>query len=233
MLLFLAAFGCSGEPDPAPAPPMGEPPAGAPPAGGPPPGPGGPGGPDGPGGPPEGAALLTNATISSAAVSLVQVKNGDAEVPATITGVTGALNFASGEAAGGELKIDVNTWASGDAGRDINVRTFFFKGADHPEATFTLESLENLPEKPLLAGTEASAVAKGTLSLYSGSVPVSASVNIARTETGYTLKTTEDFTVSIAALSLGENLAELIKVCAHESVDDSVRIGVDLSLTTE
>ena len=150
-----------------------------------------------------------------------------------MTGVTGALNFASGAEAGGELTINVGSWASGDAGRDANVANYFFKATENASATFALSALENLPEKPLLPGTEAMAIAKGTLTTYTGSAPVEANVKVVRTDAGYTVQTTEDFVVSIAALSMGENLAELIRICAHESIDDSVRVGVNLTLTAD
>ena len=189
----------------------------------------------GQGGPDDGLVgiPITKATISSAEISFVHVKNGDVEVPATMAGVTGELDFASGAKSAGELTINVGTWASGDAGRDANVQNYFFRATEHASATFSLDALENLPEKPLLPGTEAMAVAKGTLTTYTGSAPVTANIKLARTETGYTVQTTEDFIVSIAALSMGENLAELIRICAHESIDDSVRVGVNLTLTTE
>ena len=234
MLLILAALGCSGDSTPPAVNPGGNPEAGGP---GSPGGPGGPGGPGSPGGNPEagnvtGPPPVTKGTISTAELKLIQVKNGSAEVGATITGVTGSLDFSPGVAAG-ELKIDVSTWASGNEGRDNNVRGTFFQAVEHPEATFTLESLENLPEKPLLIDTEANAVAKGTLSMYAGSVPVSANIKISRTETGYSLQTTEDLTVSIEGLGMSENLTALMALCAHQSVDDTVRIGVNLTLTTD
>jgi len=175
----------------------------------------------------------TTGTVSAAEVKLIQVKNGSAEVGATITGVTGSLNLLPGDTASGELTFDVGTWASGDAGRDANVRGTFFKAAEHAEATFTLESLEGMPEKPMLPDTTATAVAKGTLALYAGSVPVSANVTLSRSTDGYTLQTTEDFTVSIAGLGLSENLTELMVLCAHKSIDDSVRVGLDLTLSAE
>ncbi len=127
----------------------------------------------------------------------------------------------------------MSTWASGDEGRDANVRGTFFKAAEHAEATFTLESLEGLPDKPLLPNTEAMAIAKGTLALYAGSVPVTASVKITRSPEAYTLQTTEDFVVSIAGLGMSENLSELMVLCSHKSVDDSVRVGINLTLSAE
>jgi polyisoprenoid-binding protein YceI len=230
MLLLLTAFACTGETEPSapelPAIPVPPAPEATPPAQ---PAHGGPAVEGVNNGPPP----ATKATVSAAEIKLIQVKNGSAEVGATITGVTGSLDFLSGEAAAGELKIDVGTWASGDAGRDTNVRGTFFKATEHPEATFTLESLEGLPEKPLLLDTEAMAVAKGTLSLYAGSVPVSANVKLSRGTDGYTLQTTEDFTVSIAGLGMSDNLTELMTLCAHKSVDDSVRVGISLTLTTD
>ncbi|MFT5682557.1 MAG: polyisoprenoid-binding protein YceI [Myxococcota bacterium] len=255
MFLILAALGCTGEPEPATAP-VTDPAIPAPGApGAAPGGPGGPGTPGAPGAAPgapgaapgapgaapagpesntnNGPPPSTKGTVSGGELKLIQVKNGSAEVGATLTGVTGSLDFLSGEAASGELKFDVSTWASGDAGRDVNVRGTFFKATAHPEATFTLESMEGLPDKPLLLNTEAMAVAKGTLALYAGSVPVTANVKLARGPDGYTLQTTEDFTVSIAGLGMSDNLTELIKICAHDSVDDSVRIGLNLTLSTD
>ena len=161
-------------------------------------------------------------TVSSGTVSLVQVKNGSAEVPATIAGVTGTVDLEAGT---GTLTIPVNAWDSALEIRDNNVRGTFFQADAHPTATFTLESLSL---------TDAQGTAKGTLTLHSGSVPVEATVKVTSSEDGTAkVETVEPFSVSIAALGLGDALTAVMKLCAHQSVDDAVKVGVSLELAAE
>jgi len=169
-----------------------------------------------------GLALADGKTVSSGTVSLVQVKNGTAEVPATIAGVTGSVDLEAGT---GTLTIPVNAWDSALEIRDNNVRGTFFHADAHPTATFTLESL---------ALTDGQGAAKGTLTLYTGSVPVEAKVKVSTTEAGATqVETIEPFSVSIAALGLGEALTAVMQLCGHQSVDDAVKVGVSLELAAE
>jgi len=168
------------------------------------------------------AALAGAVAVSSGTVSLVQVKAETAKVPATITGVTGTVDLAAGT---GTLTIPVSNWDSALEVRNHNVRTAFFQAVDHPNATFVLESLSL---------TEGTGTAKGTLSLYSGSVPVAATVTVSTDAEGRTQVQTKDpFSVSISALGLSEPLAALMKLCVHPSVNDGVEISVSLTLAGE
>jgi len=160
--------------------------------------------------------------VSSGTVSLVQIKAETAEVPATIVGVTGSVDLAAGT---GTLTIPVSAWDSELEIRNNNVRNTFFQVAEHPSVTFSLESL---------ALTDGAGIAKGTLSMYSGSVPVQASVSVSEGPDGVTaVKTTEPFFVSISALGLSEPLKALMKLCAHPSVSDAVQVSLSVTLAKE
>ena len=103
-----------------------------------------------------------------------------------------------------------------------NVRTAFFQAVANPTATFELESLA------LNAGV---GEAKGTLKLYSGSVPVVAAVKVSTNADGATeVVTTAPFKVSISALGLSEQLTALIKLCAHPGVGNEVDVSIALTL---
>lgn len=161
-------------------------------------------------------------SVSSGTVSLIQVKNETAEVPATIAGMTGSVDLEAGT---GTLTIPVNAWDSQLEIRDLNVRNAFFNAETHPTATFTLESL---------ALAEGAGTAKGTLSLFAGSVPVEASVKTSTGEAGTTIvETTEPFVVSIAGLGMAEPLAAVMKLCGHQSVSDAVKVSIKLELAAE
>jgi polyisoprenoid-binding protein YceI len=167
-------------------------------------------------------ALADAVAVSAGTIQLVQIKNETAPVAATIAGVTGSVDLAAGT---GELTIPVRVWTSGLEIRDNNVRDTFFGAVEHPTATFTLSSL---------ALTDGAGQAKGTLALYSGSVPVEAAVKVSTDADGTTkVETTTPFSVSIAALGLSESLVALMKLCSHASVNDAVEVSVTLTLAKE
>lgn len=165
------------------------------------------------------SALAAPVAVTAGSVDLVQIKNETAEVPASIQGVTGTVDLEAGT---GELTIPVRAWDSGLELRDNNVRGTFFQATEHPTATFSLTSL---------VLEDGAGTAKGTLTLFSGSVPVEASVKVSTDDAGVTtVKTTAPFSVSIADLGLSDNLTALIKLCAHQSVTDAVKASVTLTL---
>ncbi len=165
------------------------------------------------------SAFAAPSSVTTGSIQLIQVKNETAEVPASIQGVTGTVDLQAGT---GELTIPINAWDSALKVRDNNVRGTFFQAAEHPTATFTLASLT------LQDGV---GTAKGTLKMFSGSVPVEASVKVTTDEAGVTtVQTTAPFSVSISGLGLSDNLTALMKLCAHKSVTDAVNAQVSLTL---
>ena len=170
-------------------------------------------------GPPASAEAVA---VTAGTVSLVQVKAETAKVPATITGLTGTVDMAAGT---GTLTIPVSAWDSQLDIRNTNVRTAFFQATANPTATFELESL---------ALTDGAGSAKGTLTMFSGSVPVQAEVKVSTDEQGLTqVATTAPFSVSISALGLSEQLTALMKLCEHPSVSDAVEVSISLTLAKE
>ena len=161
-------------------------------------------------------------SVSQGTVSLMQIKAETAKVPATISGVTGSVDLSAGT---GELTIPVSAWDSQLEIRNTNVRTAFFEAAANPTATFKLTSLTL---------TDGQGEAKGTLEMFSGSVPVQATVKVSTDEAGQTqVVTTEPFEVSISALGLSEQLKALMKLCAHPSGNDGVAGSVALTLAKQ
>jgi polyisoprenoid-binding protein YceI len=175
--------------------------------------------------------------VANATVSMITVKDGDTEVPGKFEGVTGTMTFADGKHPSeltGSLDISLASWDSGLELRDDRVKSIFFEVAKHQSASFRLTSIEDLPEEGMEIGSDAEGTAKGRLTIGGTSVDVEAKVKLGRSgETDFHLDTVEPFVVSIESLQMTDPLKALMKECAHESVDDNVRVSVRLDLTAE
>ncbi|MED5370619.1 MAG: YceI family protein [Myxococcota bacterium] len=167
-------------------------------------------------------------TVRGGQLQLVQIKNGSAEVGATVDAPTGQIAF-SGKPS--ELSIPVSTWNSGMELRDQRLHDTFFHAGEHPNATWTV----TFPEMPALEqGASTTLPLSGEVAFYTGKAPVSFEATLTRTgETTYTLASKAPFEVSIAAAGLGENLQALITECAHESIGDAVKVSGSLELIAE
>ena len=175
---------------------------------------------------PAAAAAPAGMALESGKIDLVQLKNGSAEVPASLATPKGRLN-ADGT---GSFEIDLGSWDSALELRDTRVRDLFFKAPEHPKATFTLKSAEGL-KTDIAVGESSSATLKGELSMYSGKSDVEIPATLTHnTDGSFQLATSQPFQVSIESLGLNENLQVLIKECAHESIGDAVDVSFDFKL---
>lgn len=210
MLLTLALFACTTE---TPAPPPAPPPAVDP--------------------SPKAPAEAKGLKATSGEISLVQLKNGTAEVGATFDTPKGTFK-ADGS---GSFEIDLGSWDSELELRNERVRSTFFHAAEHPTATFTVSSLTpDQADMPLDSSIATSAsrtgVLKGELSVYSGKTEVEIPVRLAHPDVEtFVLSTTAPFQVSIEALGLNENLQALMVECAHESIGDAVDVSFVINLS--
>lgn len=175
--------------------------------------------------------------VSGGEISVVAIKNGDTEVPATFDGVKGEFAVADSEKVGGVsgmLSVDLSSWDSQEKTRDDNVRKLFFEVTQFPKAAFALTSLDGLPADGIAPGRSAEGDAKGKLSLHGAEVDVATKVRVTRAgDDSFHVDTVDPIYVSVESLRLTNNLKELIKACGHKSVDDNMRVTVSLDLTPE
>jgi polyisoprenoid-binding protein YceI len=172
--------------------------------------------------------------IEHATISVITVKNGDAEVPGKFEGVTGSLTFPDGSKPNeltGSLTIDASSWDSALELRDERVKNTFFEVEKHAEMGFRLVGIDGLPEDGIEIGGEAEGDASGKLTFAGTTVDVAARVKVSRAgDKDFYVDTVEPFVVSIESLGLTGPLKALIEECAHDSVDDSVKVSVRLAL---
>jgi len=172
--------------------------------------------------------------VKAGEVSVVAVKNGDTEVPAAFSGISGDFQIddvAHTSGIEGELHIDLTSWDSKLEERDYNVRNVFFQVDTYPKAVFALESIDGLPPEGIAAGRSAEGEARGALSMHGATQDLTAKVRVSRAgDDIYHVDTVEPFFISVESFGLTPRLQELLKVCGHKSVDDSMRITLSLDL---
>lgn len=177
---------------------------------------------------------LRTLPVGSGQVGLVTVKDAGVEVPARFQTVTGQVTLDLGDLnrSTADLTIDLASWDSGLELRDQRMKDVFFRVADKPTTVgFKLEGIAE-PSGPLNdPGAKVTGKARGKLDWRGLPIPVEAPVELERTGPDtFQVRSTAPFQVSIAALGMSEPLQELITVCQHQAVDDSVRVTVDLQL---
>jgi len=188
---------------------------------------------------PDPAAEQTTAAHSvvldgaASSIEWTSIKNGDAPVKGKFTKVSGGLALTAADlgATTGSLTIDLSGIDSALELRDMRIAETFFGAAPDAakQATLTLAGLE-AEAATLEPGGSTAATATFTLALESASVTLEQPVQVTRADAnGWTVATTRPARLSIQDLGLSDRLAALIKLCAHQSVDDTVT--VDASLT--
>ncbi len=172
--------------------------------------------------------------VQNATINMITVKDGEVEVPAKFGDVSGVLTFADEEAQQGlegALTIGLDSWDSGLGVRDERVQTLFFQVEQNKSATFTLERVDGLPEGGVAVGHEVEATAIGKVYIGGGSADVEAPIKLSRSgDKDYHIDTTAPFVVSIESIGLMEPLKELMRVCGHKSIDDSVKVSARIDL---
>ena len=173
-------------------------------------------------------------TVTGGSINVVTVKDGNAEVPGRVDGVTGSFRFEDGALTkdlSGDLSLDLSSWNSDLEERDNNVKKHFFDMASHGTATFSLTKVDGIPEEGIVVGSDADVDAEGWLKMHGAEVAVKTKVKIKRSaEKEFEIDSVEPFYVSIDDLGMTDRLKALIGVCGHQSVDNNVKINVNLSL---
>ena len=185
---------------------------------------------------PEAPAARADSVVLDPALSTVtwtSIKNGDAPVAGTFTKVSGglALTAADLSATTGTFTFDLSGVDSGLELRDQRISEVFFEAAPDAAKTATVTLTKLVVDAAQLEpGSSTTGTADMTLAVSQGSAAVQAHVAIKRTdENTWTVVTHEDATVSIKSLGLGTTLDALMTLCAHNSVDDGVAIGLNLT----
>ena len=174
--------------------------------------------------------------LSGGSIGLVTVKNGDTEVPASFQTVSGtvSLDLADLNRSTGQLTVDLSSWLSGEELRDQRMKSTFFELPDKPSTVnFSLQGIAN-PSGPLNdVGSTVTGTAKGTLDWRGLPLELQVPVAIQRSSAdSFAVSTPEAFTVSIKSLGMSEPLARLMTLCEHKSIDDAVKVSLELTLGT-
>lgn len=170
--------------------------------------------------------------LTGGRVDLVSVKNGSAEVPARFEVVQGQVSIdpLAIQATTGTLTIDLASWNSDLELRDTRMKEVFFGVAEHPTTTFELAAIDAPSGKLEKVGDKVTGTARGALTWRAVRQELSLPVELTRTADQAYAVHVPRFEQSIAALQMNEPLQALIKVCEHESVDDVVKVSLDLQV---
>ena len=171
--------------------------------------------------------------LSSGTVSIVARKNGDTDVPARFDKVTGQFELDPSDlsSAHGTVTIDLGSWASDEEVRDQRMRETFFDVATNPTTNFELTSVTDVSGPLAEIGATATGTAHGTLHWRQVSQDLTVPVSVQRDgASAWKVTTPAPFDVSIAALGMQAPLDALIKLCEHKSIDDSIKVSLDLQV---
>ncbi len=171
--------------------------------------------------------------VTAGRVDMVTVKNGSVEVPGRFEQVTGTVSLDLGDLARstGELTIALSSWASDEPTRDERLKGTFFQVADHPTATFALQGIHQASGPLMDNGGMVTGKAQGKLTWRAVTLPLEVPVELHRVHAdAYKVVTPDPFDVKISDLQMTEQLDALIKLCQHESVDDVVKVKLDLTV---
>ncbi len=163
-------------------------------------------------------------------VSLVQfgaLKNGEVEVTGKFTAIGGGADIDPTDlrTVRGELDIDFQAVASGDAARDKNIAETFFLTAK-PNAMHGNVQLTNFRPEKQTAKVGETIKADATLAVNMGVeiTRVNVSMTLERlAENRWQFTLVDGFDLSIKKLGLGDRLTTLMKLCDHKSVADEVK----------
>ncbi len=187
--------------------------------------------------PPQPPVLATQtATLPVQGVlNVITTKNGTAEVPGQLTGVSGDVTLADVDGwAGldGNITVDLATWDSGLELRDDRIKETFFELALHPRVTFKLGEASGVPAEGIPVGaTAVPLTVDGQLQLHGATQDVSLKLLVSRpVKEGFKLESQEALVVTASSFGMADQLEALRVLCAHESLSDEVRISLDVSL---
>jgi polyisoprenoid-binding protein YceI len=191
--------------------------------------------------PPETPELVQEQRVTmdvDATIAVVAVKDSIINVNARFPSVTGQLsmvNVATWGGLAGELTIPLEQWTSENELRDQRVREVLFNTEESPSAFFEVTSIDGIPTGGIGVGAMRRATLRGEIRFADSSQEVLLPIEINRIgERRFEFESVSPGIVSVESVHLGAALRALIRLCGHQSVEDTVsvnisgRMGVDL-----
>ncbi len=165
---------------------------------------------------------------SESSIWFVGIKNNSIAVPGSFAGMEGGFDAAKRE---GWLEVRVATLATGDPGRDENLRVHFFDALKFPVARFALTGIPSAAELPAV-GASLSTTLAGNLLLHGAEHPLALPVRVTREAAGrIRVRNSKPVVLSMKDLGMEQPLALLKAICGHESVSGAVPIELDVLFT--
>ncbi len=165
----------------------------------------------------------------SGTLEVVAIKNGSAPVTGTLTLSDGELALRDRDAwsgASGKVEIALTSYDSKLELRDTRIKNTLLGVATAPTAAFELTGVSGLPADGIPVGQSGNGALAGQITLAGISQPIQVPVAITRTaEESWTVKTTEQVVLSLRGFGLEQETEALETECAHESIDDQVKVG--------
>jgi len=181
------------------------------------------------------AAKTAKIGLTGGSIGIIARKNGDTDVPARFQTVSGELELDPADLSSvhGTIQIDLASWASDEDVRDQRMRDTFFDTANNPSVSFDLSSVDGTSGPLAAVGATATGNAHGTLRWRALSQELTVPVTVLRNgQDAWKVTTAAPFDLSIAGLGMQAPLDALITLCQHKSIDDTVKVSLDLQVGT-
>jgi len=169
--------------------------------------------------------------LAKSKLSLKVIKDHDAKTPvvATVGLRDGAIQLTAGTA---RLSVDLDTIESGIPLRNERVRGVFLETSGVGWETAEL-TIAKIPDEVLATLRDKKqvnrATIEGELKLRGATSKVSFLANAGYSTGGVLwVKSAEPMELKISDLGLSENLKKLSTLCQHDSIDDAVKIDINL-----
>ena len=168
----------------------------------------------------------------SGTLEVVSIKNGSAPVSARMAVLDGELALRDRNAwtgASGKVEVGLKSFDSDNPLRDERVQNILLQAGVFPTATFELTGVSGLAGDGIEVGGSGNAALAGNVTLAGATQAIQAPVSIQRDgEETWTIRSNEPVAVSLKGFGLGEQAEALRAECAHESIDDVVKVGFQL-----
>ncbi len=169
----------------------------------------------------------------SGSLDVTSVKNGSMPVTATLRVLDGELALRDRNAwsgASGQVQVALTSFDSNNEVRDDRVRETLLQVGLHPMASFELTGVSGLPPDGIPVGGSGTGALSGQVTLAGATQAVQVPVAINRRgEEAWDISTTEPVGLSLRGFGLQEQAETLRAECAHESIDDVVRINFNVT----
>ncbi len=164
-------------------------------------------------------------------IRFVATKESILKVPGRFGEQAGALELRGNDARSlrGGIDVALETVNTADKARDTSLRVALFEIAEGARATARIDVLSVVPEQAKLApGQRTAATATLRVGILGGGGTVPASVELGRTDTGWTVRSLEPVQLSMAALGMAAQAAALKLRCSHKDLGDEVAVSFSL-----